>query len=431
MSLRAGGSAHAISNPGCFMSSKAFTAVSRKRKTSSIVAVLALATPLLASSPLYGCGDDSGPVGGGLSEEELAERQEIASSIGENVVMPLLQTCSERAQELKQAVDAHVSEQTVESLSSAREAWVSAFSAWQQCELLQFGPAGMATTSAGGLDLRDPIYSWPLSNPCVADIAIVDGSYDDGELADALNVNARGLDTLEYLLFGFAETNTCAPNNRINADGTWDALGEETREERRLAYASRVAAEVASVSAELHNTWDDSFLTELEGTGSAGVYRNAQEALNAISDAMFYLEKETKDMKMALPAGISGCIEETCLDDVESRFAAQSLEAIIANTEAFAMIYYGGEVDGDSPGFDDLLRSIGASEVAETMEAQIDDALARLTALPTPLEAAIVDEPEAFADAFEAMRELNVTLKTSFVGVLDLELPQRAEGDND
>ena len=47
------------------------------------------------------------------------------------------------------------------------------------------------------------------------------------------------------------------------------------------------------------------FIEELTNPGRSGaVYGSAQEGLNAVSDAMFYLEKETKDMKLAKPLGI-------------------------------------------------------------------------------------------------------------------------------
>lgn len=402
----------------------------RRSKNALVAATLCCLFLAATAIGLGAC--DEGVSGGnnGFSEEALAERQQIASSIGDHVVMPLLEACRDDAAALQSAVEAYEGTPDEETRSAAQQAWVTAFRSWQRCELLQFGPAAMATTSAGGMDMRDPIYSWPLSNACVIDIATVDQSYVDGELAEELNVNARGLDALEYLLFVESSENTCAPNNRINAEGTWDAIDTAEVQTRRRAYALRVANEVAAASAALFDEWDSRFLDELKGQGT-GVYGNAQQALNAISDAMFYLEKETKDMKAAIPAGIAGCPEETCLDQVESLYAQQSLEAIVANIEAFAMLYYGGDREADTPGFDDLLRSIGAVEIAETVEAQIAESLQRFEELPTPLETTITAEREDFEAAFDVLRELNVTLKTSFVSVLDLELPQRAEGDND
>ena len=88
---------------------------------------------------------------------------------------------------------------------------------------------------------------------------------------------------------------------------------------------------VASRAKELRDAWSPSggdFLARFSKVGADdAAYPTTQEALNAVSDALFYLDKETKDMKLAIPAGLKDCTSETCppgatrLDRCLSRFA--------------------------------------------------------------------------------------------------------------
>ncbi len=99
-----------------------------------------------------------------------------------------------------------------DDLEAKRSAFVSAMDTWQRAEVMNVGPAGMAGRVAGGEDLRDQIYSWPLSNACAVDQELVAMSYESAETLRDQPVNRRGLDALEYLLFVEGFDNACDPN---------------------------------------------------------------------------------------------------------------------------------------------------------------------------------------------------------------------------
>jgi hypothetical protein len=58
------------------------------------------------------------------------------------------------------------------------------------------------------------------------------------------------------------------------------------------------------------------------------VYATSQDTLNALTDALFYLEDATKDMKLGIPAGITGCSDDVCPALVEAPYASRSKEHI-------------------------------------------------------------------------------------------------------
>src|SRR5262245_29383785 len=109
--------------------------------------------------------------------------------------------------------------------TATQEAWKKAMTVWERAEVIKYGPASM-TGQPGGQDLRDPIYAWPLVGRCLVDQAIVSKSYEGPTFTQTSLVSQRSLAAAEYLLFESSTTNGCPPENEINANGTWAALGD-------------------------------------------------------------------------------------------------------------------------------------------------------------------------------------------------------------
>jgi hypothetical protein len=178
----------------------------------------------------------------------------------------------------------------------------------------------------------------------------------------------------------------------------------------------------------LQTAWTGGFADELSKAGDGSmVYANAQAGLNALSDAMFYLEKTTKDMKMGTPVGLINCATDLCLDDLESRYARVSKEHVIANVQAFEALF----TAGGGYGFDDLLKEVGAEKLASDIAADLQKARTALDAIPGDLNSALQNNKPLVLEAYNALVDLNLLIKTQFLSVLDLEIPARAASDND
>ncbi|MCC6625530.1 MAG: imelysin family protein [Deltaproteobacteria bacterium] len=366
-------------------------------------------------------------------------RREVLAAIGANVVAPLLEAFEARARTLDAALTAlATAEAAGESaagaeLDAARAAWHAAMDTWQEAELFQLGPAAAMGTSPGGVDLRDRIYSWPIVNPCRVDQETVKGLSDPAALTDA-PFNVRGLAALEVLLFDPDRDNACPPQSTINTDGSWAALRDEDIRRRRAEYGVAVAGDLLASARALVAAWSPSggdFLGELREAGQRDVYPSAQAGLNALSDALFYLEKEVKDMKVAMPLGLRECATDVCPQLVESRFAARSARNVLHNARAFQRGFLGGEPGGVELGVDDLLTAVGASDVASDMATKIAAAIVAIEAMTDPLEELLVTDEARVQAAYDAVKAVTDLLRTDVVTVLDLELPERVEGDND
>jgi predicted lipoprotein len=306
---------------------------------------------------------------------------------------------------------------------------------FQRVEAFRFGPLA-PPSEPGGKSLRDQVYSYPVTNLCKVDQQIVNQIYLMPEFASSVTTG-RGLAALEYLEYFIGAQNACSSAITINAEGSWAALSADELKRRRAAYAAAVARDIDARAKEIVDAFaadGDNFIGQLKSAGSgSSVYASEQAALNAISNALFYVEIEVKDYKLALPLGISpDCSSgSTCPETVESPFARLSSSNIATNLAAFRSIFQGCRAGNEGLGFDDWLLATGQGELADSMLAALDGAQGAIESLGQPLEQSLAQDPSKARAAYDALKQLTDQLKTRFVGVLNLELPRVAEGDND
>lgn len=338
---------------------------------------------------------------------------------------------AQRASALKTAVRAIKNDQT---LNEARLAFVDATLAFQRVEVFRVGPAARAM-DPGGEDLRDWMYSFPTQNRCQVDRNLVSQVYAT-DFSSVL-FNARGLLTLEYLLFERGTTNACSVGIDINSKGTWAALSQSELNGRRDAYAKAVADDIAARAEQLVTAWSKdggNFMQQVLKAGDGSTtFATQQAALNAFSHALFYIEKEVKDFKLALPLGMTAdCTSANgCPHRAELLYSGLSGPSIAQNLAAFRLLFEGCGENYSGLGFDDWLREAGQGDLADRMVTRLEAAEQSVATLPRLLEDAFYDAPDEARAVYAAVKGVTDLLKTEFVSVLNLELPMTAEGDND
>lgn len=382
----------------------------------------------LALAPIaFSCSDD-----GGEPMVPVGRRPEVLANLGENIILPAYREHATSAAALTAAVDAYATTPSAATRDAARTAWRNAMAIYEQAEMMQVGPLGAMGDVLGGQDLRFEMYAWPSLNRCTIDQDTVSDLYADPVGLAATTIDRRGLGGVEYLLFIDTPDNSCSPLSPINADGTWAAFTPEEIEGRRARHAHSLAVIVQDNAERLVAAWDDGFLVEFtDPTRSGAVYGSAQEGLQGVTDALFYLDREVKDMKVAEPAGIATCTTTTCPEARESRHADASKEHLLANLRAFSALYHGGAPGGAELGFDDVLADMGAGAFADEMAGHIAAAIVAVQAIPGTLVDALSTDLPAVHAAYDAIKLVTDDLKTMFLTVLDLEAPDRAAGDND
>jgi len=393
-----------------------------------------LAAGLLGASLIRPLACTSGPDDTDDFEDETLD---VLASVGPNVVLPALVRAGDAADLLVTEVAAWGASFASAAggdevpRENARAKWHDTMAVWQELELMQIGPAASGDAVAAE-DLRDEIYSWPTVNPCLVDQVTVSADYEAADFFETAFVTAYGLDALEVLLFAPDDENGCPPQVDINADGSWDALGVDGVKERRAAYALVVASGIRDRIQELETAWDpagEDFSGALAAPGSAtSPYESSSEGLNAVLDALFYLETMTKDRKVGRPLGLTDdCVGTECLLEIESPFAGASHEWIVVNLAAFRTLFDGG----DGGGMDDLLVVHGQGAAADGMHAALDVADAAAAAIDVPIDEAAGNDDPRLLELHAALADVTDLLKSDVTTLLSLDLPDEAAGDND
>jgi uncharacterized protein len=383
------------------------------------------------------------------SPQDEFDRNALLLSIGTNTVLPVLEDFLDRSTALEAATDAYAEGVTSTNAASLRlatqDAWRAAMVAWQHAEVLQIGPAA-GPSLPGGLGIRDEIYSWPTVSSCRVDQETVAERFGDSDFFATELVNVYGLDALEYLLFVSSDGNACATHIDINSNGTWANLGVPEIRRRRADYAAAVARDVRVQAARLLEAWTPAggdFLFQLTSAGAGStVYATAQSAIDDVFRAMFYFELRTKDEKIGVPAGLDpACGSASCPNAVESPYAGHSLENVRANFDAFRALYFGAQLPpppgqpvtivGERVGFDTFLTSLGAEELSQTLEEDLAQVETRLNAINGTLSEAIVSDLSSVQSLFASVKAVSDTIKSQFVSVLNLKIPDEGAGDND
>jgi uncharacterized protein len=335
-----------------------------------------------------------------------------------------------QATALKTAADAWAaSPADMAAADGARAAWKTAMASWQEAELFRIGPAAAMFTGGpmipGGKNLRNEIYAFPLRNTCTIDQLLANEGY---ETFTSVAFDSRGLGAIEYLAFNVGTAHTCTGNAASSIESAWNGLGTMLAQ-RRAAYSAAAAADIVTRSAQLVMEWDaagGNFVGAL-AAGSAP-YSGTQSGLQAISDAIFYLDKELKDFKLGRPLELTmDCASATpgvlCgAEAVESRIAGVSTDNIRANLRAFRRVFEGCGDGGAGLGVDAWLKESGFEDLAMRMLTALNDAQAAADSFPA-LESTLMADKAMVMDLHAKIKVLGDLMKMDFLSSLELTPP--------
>jgi sterol desaturase/sphingolipid hydroxylase (fatty acid hydroxylase superfamily)/predicted lipoprotein len=333
-----------------------------------------------------------------------------------------------QADALVAATMAHAAAPTDVTRAAARAAWERAIDVWQQAEMLGFGPAG-ALDTLGGRGLRNNLYAWPDVNRCLIEQQLAARTYEGAGFA-ALSTNARGLATLEYLLYYSGADNACPAEHPLNAMGAWAAIAPDELARRRAAYAHAAAVDVAAQARALNAAWEPAgFRAQLETAGAGStLFATQQSAFSAVAEASFHADTDMKDLRLAAPLGLPGTTVRP--EALESQWADRGEQHLRNNVLGLRTLLQGCAA-GNQQGFDDMLVAAGAASLATEMGADLDAIDAAINALPgDSLSRALVTDRAAVLRVHDAVKALTDFLKNEFTVTLQVS-SQRVAGDND
>lgn len=396
-------------------------------------AVAGFACATVAITVLAAC-DGGAPKMDAYVPTDDFDRKAMLANLATNVLLPMQLEVGAKVGALPDAIGAYCTALEAGTgadgaLVEARAVFTSAIDAWERAEAVLVGPAAMDNKTLRGL-----IYSWPLISPCELDKDTASRWGNPGGYSvEAELVNARSLSAIEYLLYPPSSDHNCG-----QPPIGWTALGADLPK-ARCGLALELARDAAMHARDLATAWAQdggNYVAVLSTAGESGSpFSSAHAAVNVVSDSMFYVDSMVKGMKLGESAGIvvNACqsVQEPCVREVELRYADRGTFAIRANLGALHAAFTGKTATTDGPGFDDFLIALGHKDVADRMTASLDGAIASANALPDSFLDALSTRYAQVVDAHAATKAFTDDLKSQFLTLLALEIPDDVATDND
>jgi predicted lipoprotein len=406
---------------------------------------IAVGTAILVSACGESTSSKNGPNFGETSTSTLNpdnnfNQQALLENIIDNIMTPVFEQFStvtatqipaiaEYCQMEKDAALGNAtSEQVTVARDNAKQAWRNAINVWQQAEVMKVGPLA----DNNGL-LRDKIYSWPVVNSCSVDFEVVNfrAGVVNGQPYNIANrtPSRRGLAAIEYLLFNEQLNHSCTTSTQPD---NWDNQTDEYRKIARCEFAIEAAQDVNNSAQELMIAWSgsDGFANTLKAAGTEGnQFSTELEAINRISDGLFYIDTFTKDGKLATPLGLlaNNCGSQVCPEIVESVYSHNSIVNIENNLLAFQKLLTGDV----GIGFTHYLIDVGAQDTANTISTDVQLAIDGVQNYQNTLAETLVNNEAQVIQTHADVKAVTDKLKVDFITSLSLELPVTSAGDND
>lgn len=332
------------------------------------------------------------------------DRSEMLSNYGNNIILPAFEEMQTAVEELQTAAGNFENEPTAEQLENLQKALKDARLAWQDVSPFQFGPAESVL-------LRASLNTYPTDADKISD-NISSGDYSLGNID---NRDAAGLPTLGYLLHGVGDS-----NEEITAMYTTDSEAEN-----RMNYLLDNITYIKNKIDTATNEWQSS------GGNYIGMFLSEENAGTDVGSSLGMLinnyvrhyERFTRDGKIGIPSGIRSAGTPRPLA-VEAYYGGYSLELAIANLKQIERIFNGGE----GKGLADNIEALGAQDLSDEINAQIDDAHSALEQLSDPLSQQIKENNDPVLTAHNELQGLVSLIKADMTSILGITITYQ---DND
>lgn len=389
--------------------------------------------------------------------------EKLIANIGVNVITPTVMKLGESINDLDSSFQQYCDtlevfdetnfdlEKQAKLLISVQSDWKASMQAYHQLAMMNFGPSAKTTSTA-----LDSIYSFDQVDKCRVDLALL--QYSSRKRLPRFDVinnyNVRGLDALEALIFADQSKTLCKrPNTRITEYYKKPLL---ERAKTSCGYGKHLFEDIKLKTNELVSAWSlqQGFYTQklLEG-----VEGNPIDVVNKISQSLFFLDTNTKDIKMAFPAGfevaingtVTKCPDDSCPDSREHLYANYSYQAMLASLNGFKSLFLGLGIESGTNGYglDDLLSSRGHEDIAKSITENLDnlinkiEKLAEETSYIDLLAQVKIDQceqttsdnriNEACALVWDLRKVTNILKNEYLAALVEFNAPKQAQGDND
>lgn len=331
------------------------------------------------------------------------DRSTMLANLADNYIIPSYTNYQASTTELDNKATAFKNALTIVTLTELRAAWKLTCISWQGVSFIDFGPAA-------DISLKSQTNIYPIDTALV-NSNIASGSYD---LQIPSNFDAKGLQTLDYLLYGTGNNDQEVVDYFINTSEAQNYL---------TAITSELKANAGTVLNNWNNTYSQSFKNNSTDNSQGS---SVSILVNALSQ---HYESYIRKGKVGLPAGVfNGFSQQPMPGHVEALYSENSIEYATAVMEAFRKFVKGNSYNDNTEGqgLDDYINFVSAKDangnaLETTIDSQITTIISALNTHTNPLSDEVVNNSSQVMSTYQEMQKLVPLIKvdlTSALGVL-------------
>lgn len=333
--------------------------------------------------------------------EDPFDRQAMLAELGENVFVPTYEGFATSAATLRTSADAYCAAPDEASLTALGASFAAAHYRFKLAESFAIGPHTDNPPRLG-----PQLDDWPAEESDVRELLA--GSETLGaESLSLMGNRVQGFAALDYVLSG--------PDVEL---GAWDVTP------RRCEYAVALGERIVDLSAAYLSEWradGGDHVGEL--TRGEGRYPSVFLAVSILVEQMVYTIENIRELKVGKPFGKRDG-GELQPEQFEVPYGRLSNASALAALQSVRNVYEGRSValDGterDGQGLQDWLIS-RRPELDALILGAFDDAEAAQQSVSPDIESAITDSPDGVEAAYQAVKELQMTLAIEFAGALSI-----------
>ncbi|HYQ43749.1 MAG TPA: imelysin family protein [Polyangiaceae bacterium] len=312
------------------------------------------------------------------------DQASVLSGLVTEVVLGMARDVRAESQTLQARVRALSGEPSLERQRGAQSAFKRAILAWKRAFAFRSGPFVSS-------DAFQRAAFWPVRPTLIAGVLGEQGPIDERRVQQ-LGVDARGLYTLEYLLFEDANARAML-------------LSDHAQGDRVRAYALELSVNILGYAERFERLLGDgqAFAASFAKGGKLSVDTLLSQTLDTltIASGKFSRVERARSENRPLPFAVEGYFSSSSLEVVE---------AIISGSKS---LYVGGGKGGLSE-----LAAAASKPIDDHVRAAFRETEERLRAVGMPIEVALDSQPARFKSAAAAVAELRHVIDVELVSAL-------------
>lgn len=333
-------------------------------------------------------------------------RAPIIEALALEVFVPSYQKLEDELAHLEQQTQSLCQAPSAQALEQSRQAWHQARRAQRATTFLALGLYADLRLDAY-LD-REPVDTQSIETFLASDQEITLASVEQ------LGANKRGLPALEYLLFpdeNAQEPPLLAQDNTISSQRRCELLVTLSKDAHTQVQPLNQAWSVEPPGAE--------YLAFKDAGQDKSRYMSRQDLFSMLLNHVLARQEIITYTEIGGPSGLKDDLEPD--PKLVRGYRAQSgVEGISAQLNTLKLIMCGAELCAQGAQVTGLLAPTKQQtpELAQRLLDALDDSIAKLEALPAPLEQSVVSAPQEVEAAYESQRALIRLIKTEWAAQL-------------